>query len=848
MTSELPWRTIPVEVLLLGAALIGWLGVSFWQLPSLPRLDDDAMKIVPSVTAWRRGVAFLALGIGVAMATQTLAAPDSAMGAYATMLVVALVARLATGASADIQIDAPRGATAALLLGFAALLLRLAAPASAPYGLSADEAALGLSCVRVLEGASVWLVGEVAHPMLPCVVISPLLAVFGPSVAVIHNVSVVAGALSVVAFYFLAAQLLAPATALVATALLVVSPYHLLYSRVAFGAEILLTEILLLAFAIDAARRLRWLSAALAGASLGVLLHQYVAVRAMPLVLIAIFAAAQLEQRRSLARRIGVGMVIISVALMVLLPLLLRADGRAFLFQPVALKILRVGAANPWWQDLWATFAGHLKQFDWSGKGSEGALSHWIIARLPVGLELLLMFGIADAVWRAGRFTSSFLVAAFVLAPLPGILAKAPNSHRSMMVLPILYLVMGSGLERMLSWLPSRRGSARGAQLLLLGIVLLAAVWGVRTYFVDAWQNDDDVREFGGFSTTLVNEVQRLNSRGEAMVTSVDRAMVFGNLDALRSGSLGLFSYARWLPENGRDVPTYAIFDHSWIDLASRLRDAVGAGALRPLVSVNGAAIGASWSLSIEDLRGLRLSDSAATHCGALMLKQPRRIVQWNTGEARIDGIDVGALTPEQQPWFSAGLHEACIETTIDAVTRLPDGSEERFQRAAADLYRIAVHGWLHRIECVDEHTTLYLAVEPFLFGTAETLPFTDKCLSFEHTWWAQLAPDELSGDLSVVSLSRDRDVVLGDQVLEPIETVDGATRYRVPELRRPTPIRIRIRRPATEEYSIMLGMIRGKQNALVPRYEAFTPDLARPHVGNAEVRWAQLTDGRYAF
>jgi len=444
------WMRLPPELAIQSALFVGWYVLAFILLFRLPRPDRG----VAAPVEWWAALAVLpVLGVGGWYAAAALQRGEMFL-AYGCGLGVAAACALVLWRRDGVLSDAQVGVLAAWLLGFAALIIRLSAPDMAPPGIAEDEAKKCMDCVEVLSGGSVFKIGSLSHPNFPCLVIGPLLAVFGPSTFVAHVYSIIAGALSVVAFFVLASLLLSPPMAVAATALLAASPNHLLYSRVLFGTEITLPQIVFLAFTIDAARRLSWVSAIMAGTALGILLHHYVVVRALPIALVAIFVIAQIAERRRWLRRGAVLAVVVIATAMTLAPLLSRLDGRVFLLKPVQYSLFAFanlqGAADLW-DRLQKVVQGHLLLFH-RISGSTGiyaAMAHSRAAMLPYILELLLIFGFADALVRWTHFAQPVMAALFIIGLLPSILSGLPNNHRSMLVTPAVYLLIGNALERL---------------------------------------------------------------------------------------------------------------------------------------------------------------------------------------------------------------------------------------------------------------------------------------------------------------------------------------------------------------------------------------------------------------
>jgi hypothetical protein len=823
------WMPLPLPLAVEAAVFLAWYGVAFVLLFRLRR-TETLSTATDSLPAWRVAACAVILAATAGWIVRAFQ-EGTVFSAYAFAVLAAFLCLLLIGRHDSPVSDQPVvGTLPVWLLGLAALLLRMAAPAAGPLGIAEDEAKKCLDCIANLDATvSVFRVGSVAHTDFPCLVLGPLLAIFGPGVFVAHVYAMIAGALSVVAFYVLASLLLTPTASVAATALLVASPHHLLYSEVLFGAEITLPQILFLAFAIDAARKLRWSSALMAGSALGVVLYHYVVVRAAPAALVPIFVCAQITDRHRCGRRAAILALLLLTTLATIAPMLARPDGRSYVFTPIQFGLFvfaaPMSAADAWHRAV-NLVRDHLLMFRLGVGGAHGVIAHSRVAILPWLLELLMIWGFADSVVRLNRFAQPVMASLFAIGLLPSILSGAANSHRSMLVIPAVYLLIGNALDRLSVLLPHRRYGRLLVLLLFTPVVVVGACQSVLFYFGPAWHHANDSGEFGDITAALTREVTSLTALGPTFITAVPEAVTFLNRDQIRKGLVQRFAYADWLPENWACNFRGLIFDGDWADLRWQLEDVLPGNGLRVLVNPLGRPIGASVRLEPDEIRMPQSSNSAKPQCGSLMLAAPKRVTKVWEGDLEVDGIPVRQLPADQQPWFAAGLHRACLGggAVFELVDRL--GTRQRVRLTPADLYRVPVHGWLHRVECPDPQGSVsYLGVEPFLFHHFDGVSARPLCAgAAQHIWSAVLAPQDTDTAFQLWSDPEGVEISLDGQPVAP-ERRGAPARFDVPASSSAHRVELRVvgGGHGTEALRLILYTLQG--SALrVPRYDWFSP------------------------
>ncbi|MFN2251116.1 MAG: glycosyltransferase family 39 protein [Anaerolineae bacterium] len=208
---------------------------------------------------------------------------------------------------------------AVLLVGFA---LRLPTPGTAPPGLYHDEAFNGLDAVATLGGdLHLFYPANNGREPLHIYLIAAFVAMLGRTPAAIRLAAAFAGTGLIAAVYSLGAALVGRRVGLLGAALVAVTPWPVILSRVGLRAGLLP---LVLALAVAATSRgLRtgsraWLISG--GALAGLSLYTYTAARAGPLLLLAFFAWLLARHRLPKMRTLGswlAGAIVVAVPLTV---------------------------------------------------------------------------------------------------------------------------------------------------------------------------------------------------------------------------------------------------------------------------------------------------------------------------------------------------------------------------------------------------------------------------------------------------------------------------------------------------------------------------------------------------
>lgn len=390
------------------------------------------------------------------------------------------------------------------LILLVAAALRLVELGQVPFGLYHDEAVNGLDIWNVLTGQRTPLFFEANGGREPLFIYLQALSValFGPSAWALRIVSAIVAILTLALFFPLARELTPPewnpeALALVATAGLATSYWHLQWSRIGLRAILLPLVLCLTFYFFLVARRTQGTRyALLAGLFLGLAMYTYLAARLIPLIYLAFLVLDWTRTRKMLRQNA----LLVAAAFVVALPL-----GIYFLQRPDAFAS-RTGdiALNPFAStfpiDLAQNAVRVVEMFFWQG---DAEWRHGISLRPVLDPIAALLFAVgllfSAAHWRTATVRLAWLWLAVML--LPTLLSEeAPDTLRAIGAAPIVFWFVGAGWAGIRRWLTARLRQPRAAWT-AAGVLLLLVGSGfftVRDYFW-VWGNDPRTyRDFDG--------------------------------------------------------------------------------------------------------------------------------------------------------------------------------------------------------------------------------------------------------------------------------------------------------------------------------------------------------------
>lgn len=394
-------------------------------------------------------------------------------------------------------------------------LLRVFRVVNIPPGLYRDEAFTGMDALATLrEGPRVFYTSAFGREPLFTWLVAASIEVWGATPLAVRLPSVVVGCLTLVTLYLAARELWSARVAVFATAVLAVTLWHVLFSRLGFRAILvpLVSSVGVWATA-RGAKSGRYLWWTLGGAAAGLLLYTYVAARAAIIPAVAMLAYAWWRRSEGGFPSLLELMTFSVTALMVMAPLLVyMVTNYADVMRRTANVASIFNSELPWTM-LWENLRGILGMFFIRGD----YLPRHNLPFRPVFdpvLGVVFVIGCGVVLWR---FTRSY-AAAFLLLWTAGMLLptlvteKAPHFVRAIGVLPFVAVFPALGLDCVWRLLVQR--SQRLARLgvgLCLSVGLVSTGWA---YFVRYPEVEDLCYRFECAGTDFASDVNTYLDQG----------------------------------------------------------------------------------------------------------------------------------------------------------------------------------------------------------------------------------------------------------------------------------------------------------------------------------------------
>ncbi len=392
-----------------------------------------------------------------------------------------------------------RRQAALLLLGIliVAFLMRRVQIGAIPWGLNNDEGIEGLIACRFLAGEAITPFSSIglSRETLFHLLLMPLFSVAGPGIASLRMLSFLCGMAGVLLAYVAGSEMFSRRTGLVASFLMAVSSWHLLYSRTG------LRNILLPVFFLGALwgfhralRERRLLFFALTGVFLAAGMNSYTSFRVVPLALLAWLAVRRwlLKRPPLRAKEIAAGTVPF-VVLMVPQLLVAARDPAGFLARGSYVLAQTPDASIP--ANLLYSFLmpgfyparfGVMQSRWFFGDGV--SLVYAAVGRAPetavaAALMALGMVAVAARFVRR-RGEGEGMVLLLYAATVAGVGLAGPSLTRLIGLVPLLCFMAAIGLEEITLRCFGSRPALRLA--VTAGILALAAGASVEQYFLRA--------------------------------------------------------------------------------------------------------------------------------------------------------------------------------------------------------------------------------------------------------------------------------------------------------------------------------------------------------------------------
>ncbi len=444
-----------------------------------------------------------------------------------------------------------------------------------PPGLHYDEAANAILSAEIGRGISlpVFIESYTGKEVLFFYLAGGLMRLVGESVFALRLMAAFTGMVTVAATYWLGRELgLSRQVALLAAALLAVSFWHLLFSRLGFRA---ISQPLLQALTIAALfrgiRRQQWLWLVVSGVFLGLTAYTYLAARLFPILLL-LALLPMLLNRKQWQLRWGQLAVTAVIALIVLSPLLTY-----FVTHPDAfwVRIGQVGASAESMTPLQG-FLRSLQMFFLRGDPyirfnvPERPLFSLLWGALMVGGWIVTL-----ASWKRVKTDwERSVIILLLLTPIVMILPTAlatneilPSNLRAIGMMPFLFFLPAKGLETILAEMVRRY---QRPELMTRGFLTIAAVFMLveafstaQAYFQEWGSNPNLFYETDG-DLTAVAEFLNDQDLSEQTVYVAARYYQPPTVAFLSSA----YNDVKWLPESNALVlpesgPALYIFPQS---------------------------------------------------------------------------------------------------------------------------------------------------------------------------------------------------------------------------------------------------------------------------------------------
>lgn len=405
-----------------------------------------------------------------------------------------------------------------LLCLLAAAALRFHILPAIPPGLHYDEAANAILSAEIGRGDSlpIFIESYTGKEVFFFYLAGGLLRLVGESLFALRLTAAFIGLMTIAVTYWLGREMgLSRSVALLAAALLAVSFWHLLFSRLGFRAiSQPLLQALTMAALFRGIRREKWLWLIIAGLFLGLTAYTYLAARLFPVLLLLALLPLLLNRKRWQTRWVQLGLTAVT-ALLILSPLLYY-----FYTHPAAfwVRIGQVGSGTAGLTPL-GGYLRSLEMFFLRGDPyirfnvPERPLFSLMWGALLVGGWIVLLSGWKRLRTDWQRSATILLVAAPFIMILPTALATneiLPSNLRAIGLLPFLFYLPARGVEAFLDEMAKRYQRpalrTRGFLTVALVFMLVEGVFTAETYFqewgVDAalfYETDGDLTAVATF-------------------------------------------------------------------------------------------------------------------------------------------------------------------------------------------------------------------------------------------------------------------------------------------------------------------------------------------------------------
>ncbi len=412
-----------------------------------------------------------------------------------------------------------------LLISF---LLRGVDTTHIPIVLSGDEASAGLFSVNFLRGLTdnIFNVGWFSFPAFFFYLQTYAMAIFGQTTVALRITAAVAGAVSVMAFYFVVRGMYGQRMAVLSAAFLAFSHFHINFSRIALN-NIWdgLGYIACLGALWYGWNRERRAGFVLAGLALGFSQYFYTSTRGL-LVLVPVYVLLlALQDRKRFKRMLPNLLLMLLAALVVVLPLAWFFATHSVEFRAPMERVSILGewlqntvrdTGKPAWRVLGEQMATSFLAF------TDVPLRAWYMPGTPLlrpAAAFLFYIGLAFLFFRIKDNRSWLLILWLGIFGATGAFSEStPAAQRYVAAAPAVMIIVALGVDELITLteklLPKWH---TWAYRVLMVLALLVALDDSRFYFFDYTPNSDFSGFHGQVAQHLANFLQDYDSSWEVI-------------------------------------------------------------------------------------------------------------------------------------------------------------------------------------------------------------------------------------------------------------------------------------------------------------------------------------------
>ncbi len=576
---------------------------------------------------------------------------------------------------------------------------------------------------------------------------------------ILRSDAILWGILGLPAFYFLSRIFFSVRLAQIVTLIFTASPYHLFYSRIHCGAKLTFLEIIWFYFFITSfTTRSRW-RMIVSSISVNILLYDYLSARVIVFFIFSGFFIIAITRKIPLKNVLSSCLLMGFIILLLLSPIawLWKTDPTNFYFTRTSSTLVDFS------RDLDEAIRNSVLMFKDEKFGQDGVFTQANASVLHPALLTMCLTGLFSSLFLFPIWPYSFVGACTILSLMPSFVSSIEgNSHRSMMIIPLLFLLFGLGIQTISGFVNNH---SRHRFTLIAGTVL--AIWIIPaslSFFFKGMWDIDRARLENNWSSTAIRSTESMwrlhdqNSRCIASNPSEYWFALVGNSEppAWRHYSDLFFQSRNWLPENWLDrdsVLILADFDqplHRFLQQTTtgyRWEDVCFPyGKTQLLLGHFSTPAKGAFNNDRDHPRQVDIvGRSIQEWKGSLMFDQPYLLHFTDPKPPFIWILDGQTISADLTGLlFAEGLHELIVQRDLNAEINieqqlpvltfdlfpLPKNDSTTITISPSHLYDLPVHGWVHtaHLHSIPDEQLVF-AIEPLVYrkNTLELMERFDK-------------------------------------------------------------------------------------------------------------------------